>query len=105
MKLKITYFIFFIVFFSCKKSEPEQKPPSNSTLKESFQDAFLIGDALNEDMSSGRDTVSQNIVIKQFNAITPENVMKAEVINPKPGEYNFKPAVFSSLKPPVKRLL
>jgi endo-1,4-beta-xylanase len=80
--------------FNCKKQEPEPeaKPQSISTLKDTFHDAFLIGNALNEDIISGKDSVSQNIIIKQFNAITPENVMKAERINPEPGIYNFKPA-------------
>jgi endo-1,4-beta-xylanase len=38
------------------------------------------------------DKISQDIVLKQFNAITAENVLKAEPINPEPGVYNFEPA-------------
>ena len=62
------------------------------TLKAVYKDAFLIGAAVNPAITSGADKVSQDIVIKQFNAITVENVMKAAVINPKPGVYNFEPA-------------
>lgn len=61
-------------------------------LKSAYKDAFLMGCAVNEEVSSGNDTISKKIILEQFNAITPENVMKAEVINPKPGIYNFKPA-------------
>ena len=90
MKLKKLLFVGLILFLNCKKVEPEQQ--STSTLKETFENAFLIGNALNEDIASGIDSVSQNIILNQFNAITPENVMKAERINPEPGVFNFKPA-------------
>ncbi|HEV8504391.1 MAG TPA: endo-1,4-beta-xylanase [Chitinophagaceae bacterium] len=62
------------------------------TLKAVYKDAFLTGVAVNPAITSGADKISQDIVIKQFNAITVENVMKAAVINPKPGVYNFEPA-------------
>src|SRR6187431_1084481 len=92
MKFKTILFASFIVFVNCKNPSPEQENDSNLTLKESFKNEFLIGMAINEEISSGKDSVSQNIILKQFNSITPENVMKAERINPKPGVYNFKPA-------------
>jgi endo-1,4-beta-xylanase len=92
MKLKVIIFALFAVFVSCKKQNPENDNHSNLTLKESFKNDFLIGIAINEEISSGKDSVSQNIVLKQFNSITPENVMKVERINPEPGVYNFKPA-------------
>lgn len=92
MKFKVILFASFAVFFNCKKPNPEQEKQSNSTLKESFKNDFLLGIALDENISSGKDSISQNIILKQFNSITPENVMKAERINPKPGVYNFKPA-------------
>lgn len=92
MKFKTILFASFIVFVNCKNPSPEQENDSNLTLKESFKNEFLMGMAINEEISSGKDSVSQNIILKQFNSITPENVMKAERINPKPGVYNFKPA-------------
>ena len=65
---------------------------SAQTLKDVYKDAFLIGVAVNPAITSGKDKAAQDIVIKQFNSITVENVMKAALINPKPGEYNFAPA-------------
>jgi endo-1,4-beta-xylanase len=62
------------------------------TLKEAYKSAFKVGCAVNEDIVSGKDKVSQDIVIQQFNSLTPENVMKAEIINPRPGVFNFAPA-------------
>lgn len=92
MKFKVIIVVLFAVFVSCKKHNPENDIHSDLTLKESFKNDFIIGMAINEEISSDKDSVSQNIVLKQFNAITPENVMKAERINPEPGVYNFKPA-------------
>lgn len=62
------------------------------TLKEVYKNAFLIGVAVNPAITSGNYKAAQDIVINQFNAITPENVMKAALINPRPGVYNFGPA-------------
>ncbi len=92
MKFKAFLFLTFIVFLNCKTPNKIHEKPSKLTLKEAFKNAFLIGNAVNLDVSSGKDTISQKIIIQQFNAITPENVMKAEVINPERGVYNFKPA-------------
>lgn len=61
-------------------------------LKDLYKDSFKIGVAINQEISSGQDNRWQPIISKHFNAITPENVMKAERINPQPGVYDFKPA-------------
>ena len=61
-------------------------------LKDVYKDAFLIGVAVNPSITFGADKVSQDIVIKHFNSITVENVMKAALINPQPGVYNWGPA-------------
>jgi endo-1,4-beta-xylanase len=92
MKFKAFLFLTLIIFCNCKTPNKVHKQQSKLTLKEAFKNEFLIGNAVNLDVSSGKDTISQKIIIQQFNAITPENVMKAEVINPERGVYNFKPA-------------
>ncbi len=61
-------------------------------LKDVYRDAFKVGVAINEDISSGNDKTWSPILFKHFNAITAENVMKAETVNPKRGVYNFQPA-------------
>lgn len=65
-------------------------PPT--TLKDAYADAFLIGTAMNADMVSGRDARAQALVPLHFNAITAENVMKAEVLHPEPGAWDFSAA-------------
>ena len=62
------------------------------TLKEAYDGAFLIGTSVGASVISGSDTLSRNIVVRQFNTITAENVLKAGPINPQPGVYNFAPA-------------
>ena len=64
----------------------------NKSLKESYKNTFKVGVAVNPEIVSGIDKQSQAIVKEHFNAITVENVMKAALINPEPGVYNFGPA-------------
>lgn len=65
---------------------------NNTSLKDVYADAFLMGVAVNDNIVSGEDKASQDIVTQQFNSITLENSMKAALINPEPGQYNFAPA-------------
>lgn len=73
-------------------SAPAAAAPPASTLKQAFADDFLLGTAVNDDIVSGRDARAQALVPLHFNAITLENAMKAEVVNPKPGVYDFAAA-------------
>ncbi|MBX2966942.1 MAG: endo-1,4-beta-xylanase [Cyclobacteriaceae bacterium] len=79
-----------ITLYSC--ADEKKGHGSSAVLKEAYKDAFLIGSAVNNEIISGEDGTSQDIVIQQFNTITAENVMKAALINPEPGVYNFGPA-------------
>ena len=63
-----------------------------SSLADAYQDAFLVGTAVNEAIVSGRDAAASGIVLRHFNSITAENVLKAGPINPQPGVYNWGPA-------------
>jgi endo-1,4-beta-xylanase len=87
MKIKFGLLLFcsFSIF-------AQHKVKSVLTLKDAYQDAFKIGAAINQFVITGPDTTIRNIVVKHFNAITIENAMKAEAVNPKPGEFNFGPA-------------
>lgn len=51
-----------------------------------------MGVAVNEATILAKDSTSMKIILEQFNSVTPENIMKAEVLNPEPGVYHFKPA-------------
>jgi endo-1,4-beta-xylanase len=61
-------------------------------LKDVYRDDFLIGVAVNDDIVQGRDRASQRLVGQHFNAVTAENVMKAEVLHPQPDQWDFRGA-------------
>jgi len=65
---------------------------SAPTLKDAYADAFRMGTAVNEAIVSGRDKAGHDIAIAHFNTITAENVLKAEVVNPQPGVFDWGPA-------------
>lgn len=64
---------------------------NKATLKETYKEAFKMGCSVSGSLVSGYDSVSANLVVKQFNSITPENVLKAETVHPKPDVWNFEP--------------
>jgi len=73
-------------------SSSAQQRSTDRVLKDVYKDAFLMGVAVSPAITSGGDKESQDIVIKHFNSITVENVMKAALINPQPNVYNWGPA-------------
>lgn len=71
---------------------PLQARQSSATLRAAYHDDFLIGVAVNDDIVQGRDRASRALVERHFNAITAENVMKAEVLHPQPETWDFRAA-------------
>lgn len=95
MQNKLFILILAIAGWISGCGETKKLPGSSiqgKTLRDAYQGAFRIGAALNEDIVSGADTLSRQIVTRHFNSITAENVMKAALINPSPGVYRFGPA-------------
>jgi endo-1,4-beta-xylanase len=70
-----------------QQSSPGARIPS---LRETFRNDFLIGTALNVPQIEERDPKAAALIPLQFNAVTPENIMKAEVIHPQWDKYNFE---------------
>jgi endo-1,4-beta-xylanase len=62
------------------------------SMREEFEGAFRIGAALNAAQFSQRDTAGAALVLRHFNTISPENVLKWERVHPQPGRYDFGPA-------------
>lgn len=83
-KIKIAFsaFIVSLNFISCINPVPK-------TLKSTFKNDFLIGTALGTEYILEQNAVANKLITSQFNAITPENIMKSEVIHPGPGQYDF----------------
>ncbi len=90
MKNLILLLVCISTLLSCQQNEKSLQ--ETKSLKDAYKDAFKMGCSVNPFVVSGRDSISQAILINQFNTITPENVMKASPINPRPGVYNFGPA-------------
>lgn len=59
------------------------------SLRQTFANDFLIGTALNAGQIEEKDNKATQLVQAQFNAVTPENVMKAAIIHPEWDRYNF----------------
>src|SRR5262249_7797160 len=53
-------------------------------LKEAFKDTFLVGAALSQDQFSGSGGCAIELIPRQFNSITPENILKWERVHPSP---------------------
>jgi endo-1,4-beta-xylanase len=72
-----------LLLFQTLKSQPL---PS---LKETFKSNFLIGAAVNVQQFEGKDSAANRVIAQQFNTVTPENIMKAEIIQPGWNVYRF----------------
>ena len=62
------------------------------SLKEVFHNDFQIGAALNTEQIFEKEKGSRELVPQQFSTITPENIMKAEIIHPQWNVYDFEAA-------------
>lgn len=75
---------------SCSNSKKTTtSTASNSSLKEVFKNDFLIGTAMNTEQIEEKNPGAAKLIPEQFNAVTPENIMKAEVIHPEWNRYDF----------------
>jgi endo-1,4-beta-xylanase len=59
------------------------------SLKDAFKDDFLIGTALGVMHILEKNTKANDLIKREFNAITPENHMKSVNIHPEWNRYNF----------------
>ena len=73
----------FLALFACLAFGA---PPK---LKAVFQNDFLIGAAINARLIDGKDPEAEKLLKTQFNAISPENILKWGNVHPQPDKYNF----------------
>ncbi|HEY1789340.1 MAG TPA: endo-1,4-beta-xylanase [Verrucomicrobiae bacterium] len=62
------------------------------TLKDAFKNDFRIGAAINQSQFEGDSPREAEIVVTQFNTVSPENVLKWESVHPAPEQFNFADA-------------
>ena len=83
------FLCFAVVSLAFMINAVAQNQPS---LKDAYKDCFMVGAALNAAQFTGQDQAEDAIIKAQFNTISPENVLKWEVVHPQPDTYDFSPA-------------
>lgn len=81
-----TMFAIIVLAFGIQIDTNAQQQP---TLKDAYKGCFLVGAALNPAQFSGEDPLEDALIKGQFNTISPEDVLKWEVVHPHPGTYDF----------------
>jgi endo-1,4-beta-xylanase len=61
-------------------------------LKEAFKSDFRVGAAIGTSQILGEEPTVLPLVVRQFNTITPENLLKWQEVHPQPEQFNFEPA-------------
>jgi len=83
-------FIFLALLSSCSPGKKNNTSSAISpSLKDAYKNDFLIGAALNGQQIEEKEPNAAALVPKEFSAVTPENIMKAEIIHPEWNRYNF----------------
>jgi endo-1,4-beta-xylanase len=72
-------------------TRPSMNAQVSPALKDVLRDSFLIGAALNRAQIAGQDPAALEIVRRHFSAISPENVLKWDVVHPEPERFDFEP--------------
>ena len=86
-----------LAFIGCKNNSNSNesassaiaKEPKEKGLKDYYSDYFPMGVAVAPNSFEGE---SKDLILKHFNSMTPENVMKMGVIHPEMDRYNWEPA-------------
>lgn len=79
-----------LLAISCSNSKKTTTSTSSTpSLKEVFKNDFLIGTAMSADQIEEKIPGAARLIPEQFNAVTPENIMKAEIIHPEWNRYDF----------------
>jgi len=91
MTIRFSLILFFTgaLLLSCSTNESYAQDERIPSLKKVFDKNFLIGAAINARAIEEKDKAADALIIQQFNAVTPENIMKAEIIQPGWDSYNF----------------
>src|SRR6266516_1755648 len=97
--MKTIYFFFFgfiliasfqnFVFSQSKNPTTIVQKDSSKGLKDYYQSYFPIGVAVSPQSLKSDEA---KLILRQFNSLTPENVMKPGPIHPAEDRYNWGPA-------------
>jgi len=73
---------------SCNNKINSQSAAKNS-LKNAYKGDFYIGTALDINQIEEKDPKVTNLISKEFNSITPENIMKSMFLQPEENKFDF----------------
>ncbi len=60
-----------------------------TSLKDAYKGDFVVGAAMNSAQITGQDQRGDALIESQFNSISPEDVLKWEIVHPQPDKYDF----------------
>jgi len=83
--LSTTIFLLSIIASSCDPQKATTATDNNKGLKDYYKDYFPIGVAVAPRNLAGDEA---QLILQQFNSITPENAMKMGPIHPEENRYN-----------------
>lgn len=75
----------------CASCGEQPKAQKDIALKDAFADDFLVGVAVAQPIISNNEEASIKLICEQFNAVSPESVLKPEYIHPTPDTWDFEP--------------
>lgn len=84
--LKLFLFLLVAILFM---SGCNENMNTDKSLKNAYQGDFYIGTALNEDQILEKDSLITNLISREFNSITAENIMKSVFIHPAKDTFDF----------------
>jgi endo-1,4-beta-xylanase len=67
-------------------------PAGVPNLKGAFKNDFVVGTCISNAQLDGKEPKRLALAAEQFNAITPENCLKWQLVHPQPDTYNFERA-------------
>ncbi len=73
----------------CSSGKKSMTSSGTVALKDVFKNDFVIGAAVNNGQINERDSGSAALLQTHFNGLTPENIMKCEIIHPEWNRYDF----------------
>lgn len=88
----VTASLLTLALAGCAGNKKAQNANNLPALREVYKKDFAIGTALNNRQVAERDTAAARLVPQQFDAATPENMMKAALLHPEWSRYNFEEA-------------
>ena len=85
----LPFFLSLLAVAACRNEAPAVP---DVALKDVYSDSFLIGAAVSSFNFSDRSPETRDLLLKHFNAISPDNELKPESLHPRPDVWNFERA-------------